>query len=123
MLILVLLRVLTREYRFVKIISLYTFRTLCFPETYCDGQIVDEEGVHKKNLHRSLVVVACLWASLGFLVTVNVAVDGVHRFYGPTGYCKPRPIAERSDFERAQGAGFAPTILSNVRLPTLFSCG
>lgn len=91
LLILVLLRVLICEGRFVKIISLYTLRTLCFSATHRDGQIDDEEGVHKKDLHRSLIVVACLWASLGFLVTINVAVDGVHRFYGPVGYCKPRP--------------------------------
>jgi len=37
-------------------------------------------------LIHSLVVVACLWCSLGLLVTINVIVDGVQRFYGPTGY-------------------------------------
>lgn len=42
----------------------------------------------KVDLKRSLIIVACLWVALGLLVTVNIAINGVDRFYGPTGYCE-----------------------------------
>ncbi|KAI0303462.1 hypothetical protein B0F90DRAFT_1375402 [Multifurca ochricompacta] len=69
------------------IISLYTVRTLCFPET-CPfvGQTHEGEGGRKKSLLWSIIVVACLWTTLGLLVTINIAVNGLHRFYGPTEY-------------------------------------
>jgi hypothetical protein len=82
---LVFLSLLTCADRFVKTISIYTLKTLCFSEA---GQI-DDKRVHKRKLRHSLIVVACLWTSLGLLVAINMAVDGGrHQFYGPAGYCE-----------------------------------
>jgi hypothetical protein len=85
------LRLRTHADGFVKIISIYTLKVLCFSEVFHDGQS-SYEKTQKKNLNRSFIVVACLWASLGLLVTINVVtVDRAHHFYGPTGYCESRP--------------------------------
>ena len=70
-----------------KLISLYTLKTICFPRVTLDP--VEEEEARKKSLCRSLVIVAFLWSIVGLIVVVNIAVNGAHRFYGPTGYCKP----------------------------------
>ncbi|KAH9048062.1 hypothetical protein EDB84DRAFT_1459112 [Lactarius hengduanensis] len=66
------------------IISLYTLRTLCFSKIILQPD--EEEKEQKKTLHRSFVVVACLWSAVGLLVAVNIAANGVYRFYGPAGY-------------------------------------
>jgi len=69
------------------IISFYTLRVLCFWRIgNNDSQTDTEKKEWKMRLRSSFVVVACLWAALGLLVGVNVAVDGVRHFYGPTGY-------------------------------------
>jgi hypothetical protein len=87
------LRLQTDADGFAKIISIYTLRVLCFSKVFHDGQISDEKA-QKRNLNRSFIVVACLWVLLGLLVTANVvALDGVHQFYGPTGYCGSRPCS------------------------------
>lgn len=68
----------------VKIISIYTLRTLCFSRV-----IDEEEKARKKSLRRSFIVVACLWSAVGLMAAVNIAANGAHRFYSPAGYCKP----------------------------------
>ncbi|KAH9991478.1 hypothetical protein BJV77DRAFT_531342 [Russula vinacea] len=72
------------------IISLYTLRVVCFWRIGDSGRQTEPTRANiwarRKNLIRSLIIVACLWCSLGILVAINVAVDGVQRFYGPTGY-------------------------------------
>jgi len=69
------------------IISFYTLRVLCFWRIgNNDGETDTEQKEWKMRLSSSFVVVACLWAALGLLVGINVAVDGVRHFYGPTGY-------------------------------------
>ena len=84
------LRILTPGVPNSKLISLYTIRVLCFWETGHDdrGENTEKEPNFKLGLNHSFVVVACLWVALGLLVTVNIAVNGVHHFYGPTGYCE-----------------------------------
>lgn len=74
-----------------KLISLYTIRVLCFWKTGHGDRREDTENEPKSNLglNRSFVAVACLWVTLGLLVTINIAVNGVHHFYGPTGFCEP----------------------------------
>jgi len=71
----------------VKTISLYTLRTLCFSRAILQPD--EDEKARKKSLHRSFIVVACLWSSVGLVVAVNIAADGAYRFYGPAGYCTP----------------------------------
>jgi len=66
------------------LISLYTLRTICFPRVILNPD--EEEEARKKNLRRSLVVVAFLWSVVGLIVVINIDVNGAHRFYGPTGY-------------------------------------
>jgi len=69
------------------IISLHTLRVLCFWKTSnVDGRKDTEKSEPNVGLNHSLVVVACLWVAVGLLVTVNIAINGVDRFYGPTGY-------------------------------------
>ncbi|KAI0247658.1 hypothetical protein BJV78DRAFT_901876 [Lactifluus subvellereus] len=71
------------------VISLYTLRTLCFMKVPHDDDQLDKgkiEKTRRKRLHRSLVVVVCIWASVALIVTANVAANGVGHFYGPTGY-------------------------------------
>ncbi|KAF8495141.1 hypothetical protein F5888DRAFT_582563 [Russula emetica] len=72
------------------IISLHTLRVVCFWRVGDSDKSTEftRETVpaRRRCLIHSLVVVACLWCSLGLLVTINVIVDGVQRFYGPTGY-------------------------------------
>ena len=89
---------LTYEGLIFKIISLYTLRVVCFWRV---GDSDKETGftrenvpVRKRSLFHSLAVVACLWCFLGLLVIVNVVVDGVQQFYGPTGYCEFIPASE-----------------------------
>ena len=74
----------------LKITSLHTLRVLCFWKTvHVDGRTDTEEKAESKvGLNHSLIVVACLWVALGLLVTINIAINGVDRFYGPTGYCE-----------------------------------
>jgi hypothetical protein len=92
---------LTHEGPISKIISLYTLRVVCFwrvddsdKETEFTGENVhDSVPVRRRCLIHSLIVVACLWCSLGLLVTINVLIDGVQQFYGPTGYCGFMPAS------------------------------
>ncbi|KAI0247659.1 hypothetical protein BJV78DRAFT_1243814 [Lactifluus subvellereus] len=60
------------------VISLYTFRTLCFMNvlSYYDDQL-HEEKTRRKRVHRSLVVVVYVWAGVALIVVVNVAVNGM----------------------------------------------
>jgi len=89
------LHVLTHEGLIVKIISLYTLRAVWFWRagdndrgTECTGENVPGR---RRCLIHSLIIVASLWCSMGLIVIINVTVDGVHRFYGPTGYCELFP--------------------------------
>jgi len=72
------------------LISLHTLRVVCFwrvGDSDKETEFTRENvPVRRRCLIHSLVVVACLWCSLGLLVTINVLVDGVQQFYGPTGY-------------------------------------
>jgi hypothetical protein len=72
-----------------KIISLYTLRVLCFWRIgESESRTETEEKERKTSLNHSLVVIVCLWVVISLLVSINIAVQGAHRFYGPTGYCK-----------------------------------
>lgn len=79
-------------------------------------------------MNHSLVVVACLWAALGLLVTINIAIDGVHHFYGPAGYCKLRlrhvvQFLVGLNLTWPKGAGYRSSIQSSVLRPISRSCG
>jgi hypothetical protein len=80
---------------------------------------LDEEKMRRKRLQHSLLVVVCLWAGVALIVTVNVTVNGVSHFYGPTEYCKPYASFYRSDFDMTQGVGFSPSIQSSGLLAIL----
>ncbi|KAI0287246.1 hypothetical protein BC826DRAFT_60818 [Russula brevipes] len=71
------------------IISLYMLRVLCFwriGESTSEGRTETEEKKRKTSLNHSVVVIVCLGVVISLLVSINIAVQGVHRFYGPTGY-------------------------------------
>ncbi|KAI0283560.1 hypothetical protein BC826DRAFT_1110128 [Russula brevipes] len=70
------------------IISIYTLRTLCFMKVVHHNKIseTEKERERKNRLRRSLFVVACLWAAIGLLLIINMAVNGLYHFYSPTGF-------------------------------------
>ncbi|KAI0247661.1 hypothetical protein BJV78DRAFT_1243822 [Lactifluus subvellereus] len=68
------------------VISLYTFRTLCFMKVPHDDDQLHEEKTRRKRLYYSLLVVVCIWAVVALIVGINVAVNGASHFYGPAGY-------------------------------------
>jgi hypothetical protein len=88
---------LTHEGPISKIISLHTLRVVCFwrvGDSNNETESTRENApARRRCLIHSLIVVACLWCSLGLLVTINVTVDGVQQFYGPTGYCEFIPAS------------------------------
>jgi hypothetical protein len=117
--------ILTDEELLIKVIALYTLKTLCFSSIVCpiNDQIVERYNGHRKGLRSSLMLVACLWAAVGLIVTFNIAANGSYHFYGPTGFCTPLHISCTSHLDMAQGVGFNPSTRSSVLLRTSFSCG
>ncbi|KAI0247663.1 hypothetical protein BJV78DRAFT_1157059 [Lactifluus subvellereus] len=60
--------------------------TLCFMKVPHHDDQLHEEKTRRKRLHRSLIVVVCIWAGVALIVGINVAVNGAGHFYGPTEY-------------------------------------
>jgi hypothetical protein len=113
----------THSDQFVKIISLYTLRIFCIANVVQHHGQIEEDKERRKSLRHSLIVVACLWFTIGLLVTANIAVNGVYHFYTPTGFCKLHLFLTQVLFDMVQGAGLGLSIRSSAPPQTLLSCG
>jgi hypothetical protein len=71
----------------------YTIMVLCFmkpvkPDNVQVGEEDYNNNARTRSICWSLGVVTVLWIVVGLIVAINIGVDGLSQFYGPTpGLC------------------------------------